>query len=76
MKLSLDEGHQNLRVSYSPKSDKPLYDICDVDGAIIKTGTISGRQLSVQVSDLLSNPYILLILDGDQIRSKRFEINR
>ncbi len=74
--VALSEDQQFLNINYRPSSAKPLYDICDENGRIIKTGKITRGEMKVAVSDLLSSAYIFLILDGDQIKKHRFEINR
>ncbi len=75
-KLSLTPDQQFLEVNYLPQSEKPLYDICDESGRIIKTGKLRHGKMQVLVSDLLSSVYIFLILDGDEIKQQRFEISR
>ena len=76
LRLKLSSDQKILEVSYSPTSEKPLFDICDLDGRIIKTGIVSATSLKIKVSDLINEMYILLILDGDEVRTKRFEISR
>lgn len=75
-KLYLTPDQQFLEVSYQPQSEKPLYDICDESGRIIKTGKITRDNMRVAVADLFSSGYIFLILDGDEIRQQRFKISR
>lgn len=76
LNIALSEDQQYLNIDYRPSSSKPLYDICDENGKIIKTGKITRESMKVAVNDLLSSAYIFLILDGDQIKKQRFEINR
>ena len=76
LRLKLSSDQKILEVSYSPTSEKPLFDICDLDGRVLKTGIVSANSLKIKVSDLIDEMYILLILDGDEVRAKRFEICR
>lgn len=64
----------NIEISYTPKTDRTLFDICDLNGRILKTGGISDAYTRVDVSDLYEDQYILLVLDGDQLCSKKFTI--
>lgn len=76
LRIKLSPDQEILEVSYSPQSDKPLFDICDLEGRIIKTGIVSTNGLKIKVSDLINEMYIFLILDGDEVRTKRFQISR
>lgn len=68
------KGKTNIEIGYTPKTDRTLFDICDLNGRILKTGGISDSSTQVDVSDLFEDQYILLILDGDQLCSKKFSI--
>tara|TARA_B100000963_G_C22141138_1_gene457589 strand:+ start:227 stop:484 length:258 start_codon:yes stop_codon:yes gene_type:complete len=74
--IQLTDDQRFLNIEYKPRSAKPLYDICDEHGRIIKTGKITRNQMKLAVGDLINAAYVLLILDGDQIKKHRFEISR
>lgn len=76
LKLEVNNDQGYLEVDYKPTSDRALYDICDTNGKIIKTGKLEGKRLRVTINDLLSSAYVFLVLDGKDIRSKRFNIER
>lgn len=76
LNIDLSEDQQFLNIDYRAISSKPLYDICDENGRILKTGKITREKMKVAVSDLLNSAYIFLILDGDEIKKQRFEITR
>lgn len=76
LNIMIDEGQDKLNLEYKPKSEKPIYDICDEDGNIIKSGKLDLLRTEISVKDLFNAVYVLLILDGDQIRSKKFTISR
>ena len=74
--IKLDPRASTLTFSYVPKTNRALFDICDLNGRILKTGEIGKDDTKVKVAELLEDQYILLVLDGDEAASKRFEIKR
>ena len=76
LKIRLNDSQDTLSVDYTPLGSKPLFDICDADGRILKSGKCATGKTRIKVSDLLSSVYVLLVLDGDRIRTRRFEISR
>ncbi|NNE55323.1 MAG: hypothetical protein HKN32_04840 [Flavobacteriales bacterium] len=76
LKLSLSEDYSMLEVKYQCSTDSPLFDICDLQGRIIKSGKLSTNEFKIKVSDLVNQMYIFLILDGETIRSKKFKIKK
>jgi len=74
--IKLDPRAKTLTFSYAPKTNRALFDICDLNGRILKTGEIAQADTKVLVSELHEDQYILLVLDGDEAASKRFEIKR
>lgn len=75
LKVELNAGQTALDVNYQPTT-KALFDICDSDGRILKSGRFEPGSTRVIVEDLLNAVYVFLILDGERIRSRRFEISR
>lgn len=76
LKVQVSDDQRYIDVDYNPGSPDALYDICDVNGRIIKTGKIDRDSMRVAVSDLLNSAYVFLVLDGDRIRTQRFTIHR
>jgi hypothetical protein len=74
--LKLDRQQAHLEISYTPKSDRPTYDICDLEGRVIKSGLVKRKKMRLKVNDLINSSYMLLILDGEHVTSKRFQISR
>ena len=69
LRLSL---HKNiLQVNYKAKTERCLYDVCDVFGKIYRTGNLPtcGK---IALRGLYEGNYVLVVLDGDQVTSKRF----
>ncbi len=76
IRLSFNKEENTLDVNYSSTSEKTVYDICDLDGRILITGNLSNNKLKIKVSELLNAAYVFLVMDGDNIRIRRFQINR
>lgn len=76
LKVRLDHGQQHLEVEYHSGTASPLFDICDENGRILKSGKFRSEANRINVQDLLNSVYVFLILDGDRIRSRRFVIHR
>ncbi len=74
IKVMVSGLKKQIQVQYSPISENAVFDICDLNGRVILTGDIIQSNTSINVTDLISRCYILLILDGDSVVSKKFEI--
>ncbi len=74
LKVIMHGLRKQIRIKYKPMTDQVLYDICDLSGRIILTGSIIKEETLISVNDLMSNQYIILILDGDQAISKKFSL--
>lgn len=70
-----DPEEEMLRVWYCPKSERSIYDICDIDGSVIKTGNLQEDGALIDISDLEKNEYIFLILDGDEVVKKKLSFD-
>lgn len=60
-----------ISILYTPRTDRTIYDLCDLNGRIVKTGLITGEKTEVDISDLRTRALVLLIVDGDQVFSQR-----
>jgi len=65
---------KQIEVNYEPINEKALYDICDLNGRVILSGQISQEVTYINISDLIQKKYILLILDGNNAISRKFQI--
>ena len=74
--LKVNKEGNDLWISYSPRTTRTIFDICDLNGRVIKTGQIKDIETTVNVTELFEDQYILLILDGDRVCSKKFQIDR
>ncbi len=76
-KLQINKDHEKgvLAIDYSPETSKTLFDICDLNGGVIKTGELEGERTEIDISDLSEDRYFLLILDGEKILKEPFHVN-
>ncbi|MCA1763291.1 MAG: hypothetical protein ABR574_09200 [Cryomorphaceae bacterium] len=70
--LNLSSDKKSLDVYYPQNTGRTIYDVCDLNGRILKTGDISGNQAHIDLSDLEARIYIFLVLDGDTMTSRKF----
>lgn len=70
--LHLSKDQKSLSVHYPQNTDRTIYDVCDLNGRILKTGDINGNHAEIDLSDLESRMYIFLVLDGDTMTSRKF----
>lgn len=76
LEVKLFADGRKLGVKYRPQTERTLYDICDLNGRVILTGGIYDENTDINVNDLNEDQYIILILDGDKVCSKKFRIMR
>jgi len=74
VQLAVDEENTTLKVGFEPLSSQTIYDICDFQGRILKSGEIESSETKVDLNGLDKEHYILLILDGDRVFTKKFGI--
>lgn len=76
IKINMGPGTNEMHIGYTPQTDRTLFDICDINGRIIKTGQINEKETKVDIPELENDNYILLILDGDRVCSCKFSLRR
>lgn len=76
VKVRVSYCKSNIYVEYLPQTSRTLFDVCDENGRIIKTGPISDFETKIDISDIANNKYVLLILDGDRVNSQNFSVLR
>lgn len=74
IQLDLDAESSTIKVGFQPESSNTIYDICDLRGRILQTGEISSASTSIDLSDFDRNQYILLILDGDRVFTRKIQL--
>jgi len=65
-----------LYLNYTPQTDRSVYDICNLNGRILKTDQIIDSLTEIDITDLENNKYVLLILDGDRVINQSFIVSR
>ena len=53
-----------------------LFDICDQQGHIVKTGEVEGPVTRVRITDLQGEEYYLMVLDGELSTVKPFQLRK
>ena len=71
MNVQVDVVSSKMVVTYAPQTDRTIYDLCDLNGRVIKTGSIETEETILDISGLSARGYVMLIVDGDQVISKR-----
>lgn len=67
---------RHLNISYQRCTERTIFDICDLNGRILKTGVMLKNCIKIPVKELVNNHYVLLVLDGDRVYSQKFCIYR
>lgn len=76
IKVDVGSSGMQIHVSYRPQTIRTVFDICDMNGRILKTGSVLKLTTTIEVSDLRNSKYVLLILDGDRVCSQKFSLQR
>lgn len=71
IEIQIEENSGRMVIRYIPQTDRTMYDLCDLNGRVIKTGSIDTTETFLDISSLNAKKYVMLIVDGDQVISKR-----
>lgn len=63
-----------MTIHYDPKTDRTLYDLCDMNGRVLRTGIIKAKETILEMAGLSAKKYVMLIVDGDRVLSQRISI--
>ena len=74
--VRIDQIERLLMFDYEPGTDDALFDICDNQGRIVKTGEVHGPVTRVRITDLDGEEYYLMVLDGETSTVKPFQLRR
>lgn len=72
--VQADREEELLRVWYQPRTSHSIYDVCDTNGTVLKTGQMESEGARIDISDLPGKEYLLLVLDGDEVLRKRVKL--
>jgi len=76
IRLRIDQIERLLMFDYEPGTQDALFDICDSNGHIVKTGEVNGPVTRVRITDLDGEEYYLMVLDGEVSTVKPFQLRR
>ncbi|MCW5900000.1 MAG: hypothetical protein KIT10_12095 [Flavobacteriales bacterium] len=76
IRVRIDQIERLLMFDYEPGTDDALFDICDDQGRIVKTGEVRGPVTRVRITDLDGEEYYLMVLDGETSTVKPFQLRR
>ena len=76
IRVRIDQLEKLLMFDYEPGTQDALFDICDAQGHIVKTGEVNGPVTRVRITDLDGEDYILMVLDGEVSMVKPFQIRK
>lgn len=76
IRVRIDQIERLLMFDYEPGTADALFDICDAQGRIVKTGEVSGPVTRVRITDLDGEEYYLMVLDGEASTVKPFQLRR
>lgn len=64
-----------IHLEHIPQSEKALFDICDFNGRVLKTGEINNSGTTeIDVGEIPSGSYMIYILDGTLIERRKITI--
>lgn len=76
IRVRIDQIERLLMFDYEPGTGEALFDICDSDGHIVKTGEVKGPETRVRITDLEGDEYYLMVLDGEVSTVKPFQLRK
>ncbi len=76
LRLRIDQIERLLMFDYDPGTADALFDICDSEGRIVKTGDVRGPITRVRITDLDGEEYFLMVLDGEQATVRPFQLRK
>lgn len=65
IRIRIDQLERLLMFDYDPSSPDALFDICDADGHILRTGEVTGPVTHVRLTGLDGEELVLMVLDGE-----------
>lgn len=76
IRVRIDQFERLLMFDYEPGTESALFDICDSQGHIVKTGDVQGPLTRVRITDLTGEDYYLMVLDGEISTVQPFQLRR
>lgn len=76
LRIRVDQIERLLMFDYDPEHEDALYDICDPQGHILKTGEIKGPVTRVRLTDVNGDELILMVLDGESSTVRPIQLRK
>ena len=73
-KLELELISGRLKLLYAAESDDAIFDVCDHNGSICRSGIIEGEETVCDLTDISSGSYVVYIIDAGAIHTKSFKV--
>lgn len=72
--VRIDRASRSIVIEHAPGKAGALFDICDPQGHVLKSGLVLGPNTRVRLDDVRGDELLLLVLDGDvgTVRSIHF----
>lgn len=74
--LSIKQEDHFLRFEYEPLTDRAIFDICDLNGKVMRTGTLDNPTTEIDISGFQEGEYLLLVLDGEKVVKQKVRIGQ
>lgn len=65
LRVRINKAEQLLMFDYEPGTEEALFDLCTVDGHILRTGDITGPVTRIRLTDVEDQDMVLMVIDGE-----------
>lgn len=65
LKIRVNKAEQLLMFDYEPGTEEALFDLCTMDGHILRTGDIKGPVTRIRLTDVVDQDMVLMVIDGE-----------
>ena len=74
LEVKVDTSSNRMVIHYAPRTERTLYDLCDMNGRVLKTGVINATETILELNGLKGTKFVMLVVDGDQVISQRISV--
>lgn len=74
--LSYNATTQELHIIFENPHGNSDFDICEENGILIKTGSLSDQTTLIKLNDAQKDCYIVLVQNGGKVYTNRFFTNK
>ncbi len=74
LEVMVDSNSNRMVIRYAPRTERTLYDLCDMNGRVLKTGVIKAAETILEITGLKGKKFVMLVVDGDQVISQRISV--